>query len=236
MEESSSRPPATQSSLIILALGLLVGFVIAFVFVLSRLPVDSIISQYNSGEVQEAEISPMNFEYYSVLQETPQNTSVRPPADLVEPPASTAVTITEPPLPEIKMPEIVQPEAIEQPKAQAPIQPRAQPDIQADPQPRVRPSIQPSLPVGEMLANRSGQDSYFLETGSYPENVQALGARDSLRQQGMDAFVVVRQDSTGAFGHRVRIGPFISQAHLDDTRRRLRLAGISHKGIKVKGQ
>ena len=249
MEESSSKPPVTQSSLIILALGLLVGFVIAFVFVLSRLPVDGIISQYNSGEVQEAEMSKMNFDYYSVLQETEQLSADEPPVVFKEPPASTQPLDTEAALPQTSMPEIVQPERLpepqvqvqprvepgQQPREQPSVQPQVQPEVQPEVQPQVQPQAQPRVRVGEMLASEAGQDSYFLEAGSYPDNEQALYASDTLRSQGIDAFVVVRQDSSGAFGHRVRIGPFVQQERLDETRNRLRQMGLRPQMIRVKG-
>jgi len=86
--------PATDSRLFVLALGLLVGFVVAFVFLLSRLPVDGIIQANSGTQMQGAEMSEMNFDYYAVLQEQKASRKPEPsPAVAVEPP----VVFMEPP-------------------------------------------------------------------------------------------------------------------------------------------
>jgi len=89
--------------------------------------------------------------------------------------------------------------------------------------------------VKEILASEGSRDSYYVEAGNYSRNNEALRAQSTLRSIGLDAFIVVRPDGQGAFGHRVRIGPFLDQARLDATRELLRASGISAKLIRVKG-
>ncbi|MFK7994906.1 MAG: SPOR domain-containing protein [Granulosicoccus sp.] len=225
MARSKSKAAVSESRLFVLALGLLVGFVMAFVLLLSRLPVDGIISQNAGGSAHESQIANMNFDYYSVLPEqkaarkpTPQVVAVEPPLVFMEPP-----TRVEPRMPAV----VAKPQVVPVPRS---LQGSA-PSVQVQPQPVDRPAV----PVREVLASESGQDSYYVEAGNYRENVEALRVQSSLRGLGLDAFIVVRQDNGGGFGHRVRIGPFFEQSRLDATRARLRDSGIRPRLIRVKG-
>ncbi len=228
MAKTNPKPAATQSRLFVLALGLLVGFVTAFVFVLSRLPVDGIIGQHGIAGERSADVADMNFDYYSVLQEqeaerrpASRAVAVEPPVIFLEPP-SNVQRIQQPAVAQVAVaPQIQQRVAPSQPPVAAP--PTAQP--QPAPLPQVR----------EILASETGQDAYYVEAGNYRVNEDALQLQSSLRSLGLDAFIVVRQDKNGSFGHRVRIGPFFEQARLDATRNRLRASGIKPRLIRVKG-
>lgn len=228
MARRKSKPAVSDNRLFVLALGLLVGFVMAFVLLLSRLPMDGIISQYTDGSSGESEMANMNFDYYSVLPEqqaarkpVPQVIAVEPPVVFMEPP-----TRIEPQRRSIEMPQIAQQQVQAVAPAAAKVVPTVQPSVRVQ---------QPQAQVREILASESGQDSYYVEAGNYRENTDALQVQSALRNLGLDSFIVVRQDGAGGFGHRVRIGPFFEQTRLDATRIRLRDSGITPRLIRVKG-
>ena len=152
MAKSKRKPAATDSRLFVLALGLLVGFVVAFIFLLSRLPVDGIISQYNGTETQGVEMAKMNFDYYAVLQEqqagrkpAPQQVvAVEPPTVFMEPPREIQ--------PEGLAPPVVQgndnTSALQrqvEPLAVEPVLVPVQPDVQSD----VQPDVQQAAPQAQ---------------------------------------------------------------------------------------
>ncbi|MFK8080138.1 MAG: SPOR domain-containing protein [Granulosicoccus sp.] len=237
MASSKSKPVVSESRLFVLALGLLVGFAMAFVLLLSRLPVDGIISQGANGAGRESEVASMNFDYYSVLPEQLAPRKPQAPASAVEPPiVFMEPSRFEPPPIRAKqpvtaaMPQIVRLPAASQGVEAAPPEPR-----RAEPSAPEQPEARPQALVREMLASESGQDSYYIEAGNYLDQEDALQIQSLLRTRGLDAFIVVREDNGGGFGHRVRIGPFFEQARLDATRERLRAAGIRPKLIRVKG-
>lgn len=277
MVKRKSTTVASDSRLFVLALGLLVGFVIAFVLLLSRLPVDNVISQYNKDVTHGAEVEKMNFDYYAVLEAqkaarkpAPQPVViVEPPVVLMEPPkqmlpqtpipAAPTIAPVPVPLPRAEPPVVqprIEPPAIaprvQQPRLQAaPVQPRIQ-----TPQPRIQqPQVRPQMPrietapdvqplpeapvrdaaVREIMASQSGQDSYYVEAGSYQDNNDAISVQSALRSMGLESFIVVRPGENGNFDHRVRIGPFLEQSRLDATRNKLRNTGINPKLIRVKG-
>lgn len=230
MSKTRSTPAASESRLFVLALGLLVGFVIAFVLLLSRLPVDGIISQHSDERHRDAEVADMDFDYYSVLQE--QKAARKPERQLVA---------VEPPVVFIEPPTQILPQGdgvVTRPTIKRlPTQSQSAPSV-ATPAPTrsvARPQADQPVPIQEIPASRSGQDSYYMEAGNYRENDEAQRAQDFLRSLGLESFIVVRQDNNGGFGHRVRIGPFFEQSRLNDTRTRLRDSGVKARLIRVKG-
>lgn len=198
-----SKPATSQSRLFVLALGMLIGFVIGFVFLLSRLPVDSAISSFNAADVEPVSIGEMDFDYYSVLPE--QKAARKPPAELSIQKATVLSTDTEPK---------VSPSRTE----------RSQGALQRSRDTRL-------LPAG----SSSAQTAYFLQAGTYQRATDAERARIELLRLGLDAIVVIRQDSSGAIGHRVRVGPFYDQAGLSAARTRLKNGGIRYQTIRVTG-
>jgi len=224
MASSKSKSAASENRLFVLALGLLVGFVIAFVLLLSRLPVDGIIGQNVGALARDSEVANMNFDYYSVLPEQEAARKPAPPVVAVEPP----LIFMEPPK-RIEPQIVVAAPPVEQPPVQPP------PPVSRRVLPAAQPVARPAPVVREVMASQSGQDSYYVEAGNYRENADALRAQTSLRSIGLEAFIVVRQDNGGSFGHRVRIGPFFEQSRLDAARERLRASGIKPRLIRVKG-
>ena len=71
---------SSGSQLFVLALGLLVGFVIAFVLLLSRLPIDDALSDFNPLQIRTADTG---FQFYSVLQEQTVDDKVRAIREMV---------------------------------------------------------------------------------------------------------------------------------------------------------
>jgi len=249
MARRKSKTAVSQSRLFVLALGLLVGFVTAFVLILSRLPMDVSLSHLAGEGSQESQLADMSFEYYSVLPEQQaahkplaQSVAVEPPVVFMEPPTRVEPsTRIEPRRPAVAMPQIVK-RSIVQPEiasasenASAPA-PAPAPALAPAPVPEVRTQAGAPAPepIKEILASESGQDTYYVEAGNYREELEAQSVRSSLRSLGLDAFVVVRQNNAGGVGHRVRIGPFFEQSRLDDTRNKLRASGIKSRLIRVK--
>ena len=234
MAKTESNPAISESRLFVLALGLLVGFVIAFVLLLSRLPVDGIVSQQSDDGNRDAEMAEIDFDYYSVLQQQEaarkpeiqrQSVAVEPPVVFTEPPAQILPQREASPAPLVVERPLVQSQPVE------PVEPVA---TQAAEIPAGAPASQP-VPVREIPASRAGQDSYYIEAGNYPDNDGALRAQTVLQSLGLDAFIVVRQNNSGDFGHRVRIGPIVEQSRLDATRSTLRNNGMQPKIIRVRG-
>jgi cell division protein FtsN len=66
--------PKSDGRFFVLILGVLIGFVIGFVVLLSRLPVDNSISNFNSSDVEPVALGDIDFDYYTVL---PEQTALR---------------------------------------------------------------------------------------------------------------------------------------------------------------
>lgn len=200
-----SKPATSQSRLLVLALGMLIGFVIGFVVLLSRLPVDSAISRFNTADAEPVSIGEMDFDYYSVLPE--QKAARKPAAELSVQRAAVASSINE------RVASVSRDNRV-----------RASDT-------RVRPSNNPRL----KKSNSRPQASYFLQAGTYQRADDAELARIELLRLGLEAIIVVRQDSRGTVGHRVRVGPFFDQAGLSAARTRLKNGGIRYQTIRVTG-
>lgn len=191
----ASEPANTR--IFVLALGLLVGFVIGFVMLLSRLPVDSALVDVRAVD---APVRADSYEFYKVLPE--------------DSPADPVVALAAP-----------EPERIIPPAT------------------RVVPGSVQSI-TGRSLATESyaeipasslGQESYYLQAGNFREPGDAERARAAVLLLGLEAFIVSRQDPSGATGHRVRVGPFFDQNRLVDAKKRLRGANIRYDIIRVTG-
>jgi len=185
----------------VLALGLLVGFVIGFVMLLARLPVDSALADFGNadtpGQTQPAE----GFEFYTVL-----------PEQRAADPVYTATIAPEPVA-------IIPPATRVVPGSAQSFNGRA---LAAE-------------SYAEIPASSLGQESYFLQAGNFRAPDEAERARAAVLVLGLDAFIVTRQDVSGAVGHRVRIGPFFDQGRLTEVKKRLRAARINYEIIRVTG-
>lgn len=87
----------------------------------------------------------------------------------------------------------------------------------------------------EIPASSMGQESYYLQAGNFIQPDDAQQARAVVLLLGLEAFIVVRKESNGATGHRVRIGPFFDKAKITTAKKRLQKGGISYKLIRVTG-
>lgn len=206
-----SKTRSTDSRLFMLALGLLVGFVIGFVMLLSRLPVDSGSGSRFAG-LDKLSLSNLDFDYY---------------AHLPEQKAARKILAAKMPAPE-KESLPVPPQVTQQ------AQPAASTATNA-----VNPATAALKPTQQTQAvqtqtSPAGQAKYFLQAGNYRQAEQAERARAVVMMLGLDAFIVVRQDASGSFGHRVRVGPFFEQTRLLEARDRLRDDGIPYQMIRVK--
>ena len=192
----ASQPANTR--FFVLALGLLVGFVISFVMLLSRLPVDSSLVDVRA---LEAPVTTENYEFYTVL-----------PAEKAAQPVVVATAEPEPQ-------QVIQPATRVVPGNAQSINGRS---LAAE-------------SYAEIPASSLGQESYFLQAGNFREPGDAERARAAVLLLGLEAFIVTRQDATGATGHRVRVGPFFDQNRLVEAKQRLRGANIRYDIIRVTG-
>ncbi len=201
---SSSSEPSNNARLFLLALGLLVGFVIGFIMLLSRLPVDTSLSDYHTTRVNgisSAQKPASDFEFYTVLAQqqgdrieanikdvTPAQTVIQPATRLV----SGNVLNT------------------------------SRRNLAAE-------------DYAEIPASSIGQESYYLQAGSFSQPDEAERMRAAVLLLGFEAFIVKRQDVSGNLGHRVRIGPFFDQNRLTSAKKRLRRANVEYRIIRVTG-
>ena len=183
----------------VLALGLLVGFVFGFVVLLSRLPPDTALADYETVEADARGAS--DYEFYTLLE---QERAVE--------------TVTGPPVE--RAPEPVIPPAT-----------RVVPgNVQA-----IDGSNLAAESYAEIPASSLGQESWYLQAGNFREPGEAERARAAVLLLGLEAFIVTRQDPSGATGHRVRIGPFFDRGRLTDAKKRLRAAQVPYDIIRVTG-
>ncbi len=199
--------PKTQAApgnrLFVLALGLLVGFVIGFVMLLSRLPVDESLGGINSSALYANASTDESFEFYSML-----------PGQKVERKPPTVVVVED-----VTKLAVIPPATRVVPGSALQLGSR---NLAAE-------------NYAEIPASSLGQESYYLQAGNFRRPAEAERARAAVMVLGLDAFIVVRQDSSGAAGHRVRIGPFFDQVKVTAAKKRLRKGGINYKVIRVTG-
>ncbi len=197
----SSDPTASSSRFFVLALGLLVGFVIGFVLLLSRLPMDSTLSDFALSETRPESISGDNYQFYSILEDqtVQRNETILPSpvAPLQNIPPATRV-----------VPGNVQSISARNLAAES---------------------------YAEIPASNLGQESYYLQAGNFRRSAEAEQTRAAVLLLGLEAFIVVRRDSDGSTGHRVRIGPFFDQIKVTNAKKRLQKGGINYKLIRVTG-
>ena len=199
---ASDSVDSGNSRYFVLALGLLVGFVIGFVMLLSRLPVDSSLSDYHPTQVMSGEgQSNTNYEFYEVLaaqtnRNLPVVQDVTPVRAAVIKPATRIVPGN--------------------------MQNTQRRNLAAE-------------TYAEIPASSIGQESYYLQAGSYNGAADAERMRAAVLMLGFEAFIVKRQDATGSIGHRVRIGPFFDQGRLTEAKKRLRRGNVSYDIIRVTG-
>ena len=195
----AKEPSASDTRPFVLALGLLVGFVFGFVVLLSRLPPDTALADYETAEADVRGAS--DYEFYTLLEQE-----------------RATETVTGPPV-------------------------ERAPDPVIPPATRVVPGNAQSIDdrnlasesYAEIPASSLGQESWYLQAGNFREPGEAERARAAVLLLGLEAFIVTRQDPSGATGHRVRIGPFFDRGRLTDAKKRLRGAQVPYDIIRVTG-
>lgn len=198
---ASESGDAGNSRYFVLALGLLVGFVIGFVVLLSRLPVDASLSDYSPTQVlgANAQVTP-DYEFYTVLADQ----------------ANANVPVVQ---------DVTKPQAVIAPATRI---------VPGNMQNTQRRNLAAET-YAEIPASSIGQESYYLQAGSYIGAGDAERMRAAVLMLGFEAFIVKRQDASGSIGHRVRIGPFFDQGRLNDAKKRLRRGAVDYEVIRVTG-
>jgi len=220
---ASDTDGAGNSRYFILALGLLVGFVIGFVMLLSRLPVDSSLSDYHPTQVLSNDNQgKRNYDFYTVL---PDQADGNLPVQEVAP----KPTLT--PAPQVTA---VQPSTRQPPARVVPGRVVSGRVVPGNGQNTQVPNSATEN-YAEIPASSIGQESYYLQAGSYNAAADAERMRAAVLMLGFEAFIVKRQDASGVIGHRVRIGPFFDQNRLTEAKKRLRRGKVPYDIIRVTG-
>ena len=197
---------SSNTRLFVLALGLLVGFVIGFVMLLSRIPVDTSLADYHATEVAPVQQGASDFEFYTVLED-------KEVAKVAT--ASTAAVVRD----------VTNSQPVIKPATRV---------VPANAQNLNRNRLATES-YAEIPASSLGQESYYLQAGNFIEQLAAERARAAVLLLGLEAFIVTRQDSNGQLGHRVRIGPFFDPDRLTNAKKRLRRANLPYDIIRVTG-
>lgn len=198
MSQVTTAEPA-NTRLFVLALGLLVGFVIGFIMLLSWLPVDNSL---NGHRTDARDARSRDYDFYTELPRTHSDVE---PTILVR-----DVTRDRP---------VVKPAT------------RTVPGNAQIVGVQLQVASKPATATQRTVA----QQSYYLQAGNFQQPDDAERARATVLLLGLDASIVVRSDSNGLAGHRVRIGPFFDTSRLTEAKLRLRSNNIPYEIIRVTG-
>ena len=89
----------------------------------------------------------------------------------------------------------------------------------------------PKDPIASIAAATQGPE-YWLQTGAYKVQEEAQRQKAMLAMQGLEALISERE-LDGAALWRVRVGPFVGQSEVTQTRARLQSAGIPSTIIRI---
>jgi cell division protein FtsN len=89
----------------------------------------------------------------------------------------------------------------------------------------------PKDPIASIAAATQGPE-YWLQTGAYKVQEEAQRQKAMLAMQGLEALISERE-LEGATLWRVRVGPFVGQGEVTQTRARLQSAGIPSTIIRI---
>ena len=89
----------------------------------------------------------------------------------------------------------------------------------------------PKDPIASIAAATQGPE-YWLQTGAYKNQEEAQRQKAMLAMQGLEALISERE-LDGAPLWRVRVGPFVGQSEVTQTRARLQSAGIPSTIIRI---
>ena len=210
---SDAQPGNTKY--IVLCLGLLIGFVVGFVMLLSSLPINEGVSGYDAYASKPAPRQQQRFDFYNYLPDAGR----REPRAVAPEPAPAAAT-------QELVVASVSPAAVTAPATRV---------VPANAQ-IVSPEYDRSgAQYAEVPANYTAQQSFFLQAGRFIEHQQAQAMRAQVLLLGLDAFIVTRVEADGATAHRVRVGPYFDQNLLTEAKKRLRRGGINYEIVRVTG-
>ncbi len=194
-----------QNRLYLLALGLLIGFVVGFVMLLANLPVDSTLSDYHAKRVKNTPIQ-------SIATKKNDYEFYTVLADQ----AGDAPIVVK---------DITAEKTIITPATRA---------VPASAQ-NLNTRNLAAQSYAEIPASSIGQESYYLQAGSFRTIEEAEQRRAAVLLLGLEAFVVQRQNADGVTGHRVRIGPFFDPSRLTEAKKRLRRGSVPYDIVRVTG-
>lgn len=214
--KSSTKEPASQKFLV-LFLGLLIGFVIGFVMLLSRLPVDDSLGNFQARETSREPAGQADgFRFYDLLPKQAEPQRVR-----------STERSSENIQPVIKIVER-EPEAITKPITRS--------NRVIPPATRTVPPNAQNLSDGYRVVEASFQgdnQSYFLQAGKFKSHEEAQSMRAKVLMLGLQAFVIEREEPDGKMRHRVRVGPYTELGLLTEAKKRLKRGGIRYEIVRV---
>lgn len=234
MSASEKELDSANSKYIVMCLGLLIGFVVGFVLLLSSLPVDNGLTDYEAYKSQVKRES-NEFDFYQLLPgnqgkaevvevaaKTPEYTQVQQVITVAEP--QPAQVIVQAAAPVVATPVVATPAAA----------------IQAQTSTQVVPAnaqiVGTSQRYKEVEAKYSGQQqSYFLQAGKFRKHEDAQAMRAQVLLLGLEAFIVTREEADGVTAHRVRVGPYYDQSILIEAKKRLSRGQINYEIVRVTG-
>ena len=130
------------------------------------------------------------------------------------------------------------PEAVNKAK---PVEAIEEGEIQVEDKPNLNKPLQSKVPLpGEAtskdpiasIAAATQGPEYWLQTGAYRNQDEAQRQKAMLAMQGLEALISERE-LDGAALWRVRVGPFVGQSEVTQTRARLQSAGIPSTIIRI---
>lgn len=225
----SSDSHSGNTKYIVLCLGLLIGFVVGFVMLLSSLPINDSASGYNVYADNQTPRQDRNYDFYKYL---PGNGSGnRSDQGNAQTPAPLPKTITvaqadQAGIPAAPVTQMVPANA----QIAAPSYPQA---VQNTGQGN---ALAVNGQYAEVPANYAAQQqSYFLQVGRYGVHQDAQAMRAQVLMLGLEAFIIARVEADGVTAHRVRVGPYFDQNLLTEAKKRLRRGGIDYEIVRVTG-
>jgi cell division protein FtsN len=113
-------------------------------------------------------------------------------------------------------------------------------EIQVEEKPNLNKSLQSKVPLPSeaakdpiaSIAEATQGPEYWLQTGAYKNQDEAQRQKAMLAMQGLEALISERE-LDGAPLWRVRVGPFVGQDAVTQTRARLQSAGIPSTIIRI---
>ncbi len=213
MGSSSSSEPISHKFLVML-LGLLIGFVIGFVVLLSRLPVDDSLANFQARDtfrLPVAKTEQEQYRFYEVL-----------PSQIERPSARVELSDTQP---EIRVVERNQ----NLPAVNSRVITPATRAVPANAQ------VLGGNVYTEVPASFKNEQSFYLQAGNFNDAQAAQAMRAQVLLLGLQAFVVQREEPGGGIRHRVRVGPYQALDLLTEAKKRLKRGGIRYEIVRVTG-